>query len=297
MINLEGYRVFLKTAKLGNQTKAAKELFITQPTVSYLLKQMELEFGLQLFYRLSKGVELTKEGEVLMNFVEQAFSLLEEGEKRIINMKHLAEGELRIAIGGTSIYKKIVYPEIIKFHKQYSKIKIHSSFSRDNEIAKQINNREYDFGIIYLPIKEKEKDVRIIPLTFIEDIFVVGKYFETLTNKKMKTSDLINIPLLLPSNESSLRIFTEQWFENQGYIIKANIELGSMNQLLEFAVLGYGITLVSRSFVEKQLKDKVLFEVQTIEPIPPRKIGIILHKEMPTSLAASFFLESLGVSV
>lgn len=55
MINLEWYRIFYHTAKAGNLTKAAQELFITQPSVSYAIKQMEEAFGVKLFHRQSKG--------------------------------------------------------------------------------------------------------------------------------------------------------------------------------------------------------------------------------------------------
>jgi DNA-binding transcriptional LysR family regulator len=69
MLHLEWYRIFLHTARHGNVTKAAQELHVTQPSVSYAIKQMEEALGLKLFHRLSKGVELTEEGKALAAYV------------------------------------------------------------------------------------------------------------------------------------------------------------------------------------------------------------------------------------
>src|SRR5690348_8386581 len=96
MNNLEWYRIFLQTAKAGNFTKAAEELFITQPSVSYAIKQLEDALGLKLFHRLSKGVVLTAEGEALFEYVQQSFLILNRGESKIQALKQLDDGELRI---------------------------------------------------------------------------------------------------------------------------------------------------------------------------------------------------------
>ena len=87
MFNLEWYRIFLQTARYGNLTKAAQALHITQPSVSYAMKQMEEALGIKLFNRLSKGVELTKEGQSLLKYVEQSFTLLDAAEKHVLNLK------------------------------------------------------------------------------------------------------------------------------------------------------------------------------------------------------------------
>ncbi len=92
MINMEWYRIFHQTARSKNLTKAAEELFITKPSVSYAIKQMETALDMKLFHRLSKGVELTEEGQVLFDFVDQALTLLHAGENQMQAMKRLAGG-------------------------------------------------------------------------------------------------------------------------------------------------------------------------------------------------------------
>jgi len=115
MFNLEWYRIFMHTARHRNLSKAAAELHITQPSVSYAIKQMEEALGLKLFHRLSKGVELTEEGQALFEYVEQSFTMLDSAQKHLENLKQLNEGEIRI---GASDYliKHLLLPQLNTFH-------------------------------------------------------------------------------------------------------------------------------------------------------------------------------------
>ncbi|MGV2644932.1 LysR family transcriptional regulator, partial [Clostridium perfringens] len=73
-INMEWYRVFYWTARLGSLSKAAEHLHITQPAVSHTIKHLEGTIGGPLFFRTTRGVKLTSEGDVLFRYIEQAFS-------------------------------------------------------------------------------------------------------------------------------------------------------------------------------------------------------------------------------
>lgn len=94
---------FLYTARYKNLTKAANELHITQPSVSYAIKQMEDSLGLKLFHRLSKGVELTEEGRALLEYVEPSLVMLDSAQKHLHNLKQLNEGEVRIGASDSLI--------------------------------------------------------------------------------------------------------------------------------------------------------------------------------------------------
>lgn len=84
MVNLELYRVFYTVAKKGSLTKAAEELYISQPAVSQAVKQLENQLGVTLFRRTHRGVELSKEGgKRIIDKVERALSLLEEAEETL----------------------------------------------------------------------------------------------------------------------------------------------------------------------------------------------------------------------
>ena len=88
MINFELYKVFYWAAKTGSLTQAAKSLYITQPSVSHAIKQLEDSLGLSLFIRNSKGVALTPEGATLYSYIEQSHILITQAEKKMAELKN-----------------------------------------------------------------------------------------------------------------------------------------------------------------------------------------------------------------
>lgn len=99
---LDLYRVFGCVGKCKSFSKAAKELYMTQPAVSQSIMQLEKELSIRLFTRTPKGVILTNEGEILFEYVTSAISLIEAGEKKMLDSKNLMIGDLKIGVGDTT---------------------------------------------------------------------------------------------------------------------------------------------------------------------------------------------------
>ncbi len=97
-INAEWYRVFLVVSKIENLSRSAEKLHMTQPSVSYIIKQLEESLGIALFERLSKGVRLTQEGKMLAEYVEKAFQQLFVAESQIHLLKQYKLGDVRIGL-------------------------------------------------------------------------------------------------------------------------------------------------------------------------------------------------------
>ena len=97
MVNLELYRVFYTVAKCGSLTRAADELFISQPAVSQAIKQLEGQLGANLFNRTHRGMELSdKGGKQIFSIVEKALAELDEAENRLKEINSTATGTIRI---------------------------------------------------------------------------------------------------------------------------------------------------------------------------------------------------------
>ena len=92
---LDLYKVFCQVGKSKSFSKAAKELFMTQPAVSQSIMQLEKELDIRLFNRNSKGVSLTNEGKLLFEYINSAINLIKVGEEKILEFKDLTVGELR----------------------------------------------------------------------------------------------------------------------------------------------------------------------------------------------------------
>ena len=290
MFQLEWYRIFLHTARRGNLTKAAQDLHITQPSVSYAVKQMEEELGLKLFHRLSKGVELTEEGRVLLKYVEQSFSLLDAAQRHLHDLKQLTEGEIRIG-ASDSLIKYLLLPQLNAFHSEHPGIRIRLTPGKTPEIARKVKEGLIDLAIIRLPMEDPMLNVR--KLAELEDCFVVGGAYRELAERTLTVRELAELPLLSHSPGSSTRIFVERWFAASGLAMNPDIELGSIDLLTEFARLGYGAAFVPRPFVEDELRNGRLFELRLDTGLPPRSIGMAIRSDTPLSIAAERFVQML----
>lgn len=98
---LDLYKVFCKVANSKSFSKAAKDLFMTQPAVSQAIMQLERELEIRLFNRTSRGVTLTNEGTLLFEYANSALNLILAGEEKILEHKNLTTGKLKIGVGDT----------------------------------------------------------------------------------------------------------------------------------------------------------------------------------------------------
>lgn len=271
-INTEWYRIFLSVSKTKNLTKAAELLHITQPSVSYAIKQLEQSLGVELLTRLSKGVKLTQEGQMLAEYVEKAFHHLSAAENSIQMLKQFKMGYVRIGSNG-AIIKDVILPVLDKFHIEYPDIRIQLLQAQTNVIVEQIKEGKLDVGFVYLPIRDS--DVVITPLKSIENCFVAGGKLKAYAAEELSIQQLTSLPLILLSSGSITRNMLEGWFAAQGYSINADIELNSIDMMVEFAKRGYGIAFATKSMVQHEIARGELVELKTKQPLPMQELCIV----------------------
>ncbi|XEC94287.1 LysR family transcriptional regulator [Paenibacillus tarimensis] len=288
--NMELYRVFYFTAKAGSLSKAAEELYITQPAVTHSIKQLEARLGGQLFFRTSRGVNLTNEGEVLFKYIEQAYNLISAGERTIAGMHQLLQGEIKIGAGDT-LCKHYLLPHLETFHRNFPDIKFQVTNRTTPETVNLLKQGKIDFGIVNLPIQDRSITVR--ESIRIEDCFIAGEKFKHLSEQPVSVEALAEYPILLLEKGTSTRAYIDAFAGRSGIAITPEIELGSIDLLVEFARTGLGVACVIKNFIAKELAQSLVYEIQLSDPIPPRTIGVITLKNVPLSAAASRFIELL----
>jgi len=291
--NLELYRVFYWTARELNFSRAAERLYITQPSVSHSIKQLENELNVTLFHRVAKGVMLTDEGILLYSQVKSAFYFLESGERQIAELNNLTHGELRFG-SSDSLCKHYLLPHLSGFCNDYPKIRLDVMHGTTPEIIRNVKNGRIDFGIIRLPYQDDS--LTILETITVQDCFVVGARYFGMAHKEMTLNKLMDYPIILFSKTSSSREFIQEFALSHGLLIEPEVELASVDLLIEFAKAGLGISFVTKQFVQSELDNGLLKEVKLKETIPPRKIGVIFQKNRFLTPANKVFLhEYLGV--
>ncbi|WP_158289605.1 LysR family transcriptional regulator [Paenibacillus flagellatus] len=290
MSAMDHYKVFYRAVKTGSLTKAAEELYMTQPSASYAIRQLEEQLGAKLLVRRSKGVEPTGEGRVLFDYVERAFGLLQAGERKIGEMKSYGAGIVRLG-ASDSLCKHYVLPLLESFRARYPGIRIQLSHGKSEDIAKRLAEGAVDCGIVHLPAGD---GARITASRPIRDCFAAGPAFAELAAKPIEWRELARQPFVLLSASSRTRTFLRAWMQSHGAEIEPDIELGSVDLLVEFAAKNIGVCFVTRDFIRRELESGELIEIRTVEPIPERSIGVVSAPGASLSIAASLFVDELS---
>lgn len=282
-MNLELYKAFYYVAKTKNISKASEQLYITQPAVSRTIKQLEETLGCSLFFRTSKGVELTKEGEVLFKYIEQAFNFISSGEKKITDIRELKTGEVKIGASDT-ICKYYLVPYLKLFKTYYPDIKVNVTCPTTPEIIKLLKGGKIDFGIVNMPFYDEQLEFKEIMK--IQDCFIVGQKYKYLSGTKRHINEIVKYPMLLLEKNSNTRIYIDQYFQKNSISVTPDFELGNIDQLIHFAKYDFGIACVMENFIEDVLNESTLYKINLIEKIPSRSMGIAWLKNVPLTSAA-----------
>ena len=193
-VNLELYRIFYIVAQNGSISAAADILYLSQPAITFQIKKLEEQLNITLFTRTKHGVILTEEGNVLFEYIKSAMDSINNGENALSNLKNLDSGIIRIG-ASTTVCRHVIMPYLEKFHEKYPKIEIQIVNNLTTNLIKELRNGNLDILVLNLPMNEN-KDLKIIPIVDVQDIFVGNKKYYDLTKGKLLLEDLKSYPLI-----------------------------------------------------------------------------------------------------
>lgn len=270
--HLSQYRIFYEVARCGNISRAAKELYISQPAISKAIGKLEESLGTRLFLRNSRGVQLTPEGNVLFQHVAAAFDSLSRGEKELKRIHDFHIGQLKIGVSNT-LCKYVLLPYLKSFVEKYPHVNITIESQSTAHTLEMLEARKIDIGLVAEP--RARRGLNFTPVMEIHDGFVcTPAYMENLTLREGPAPDIFktgNIMLLDRSNMS--RKHLDAYLSDRDIEVNQLLEVTDMALLIEFARIGLGIACVILDFVSDDLKNGTLMEVPLDAPIPRRVIG------------------------
>ena len=292
MVNLELYQVFYKVAKSGSLTKAAEELYISQPAVSRSIKQLETQLGVTLFTRTHRGMDLSAQGgKVIFNEVEQALRLLEEAEKRIEEMKTSATGTIRIGASDT-IFEYFLADKIVAFHEKFPAVKIELMANLTPDTIEKLKADKCDIAFVNLPI-EPDSELQLFGnCKRLNDIFIVGSKYAELTDNPLSLSALKEYPLIFMEENTIARKSLTGFLSSIGVELQPSIEVGSWELMKKLVAQGMGVGVIPKEYVKKELEEGQLFQLQTDIPLLMRSIGMLLRKNSSISYALHSFIDT-----
>lgn len=288
-LNLASYRIFYAVANAGNISRAAKELYISQPAISKSIQKLEESVGTKLFVRSSRGVALTPEGELLYTHVKSAFDTLHVGEEKLRRSIALGVGHLTIGASST-LCKYLLLPYLKDFIKEYPYINISIDCHSTHHTLRLLEEDKIDIGLVGKP--EAAKNIYFRPLQEIQDTFVATRdYLGNLKSRDIPQNQILqNSTLMLLDKENMTRQYIDNYLLEQQITIQDSLEVSSMDLLIEFSKIGLGVACVIREFVGRELSVGTLVEIPLSIPILRREVGFAYNKNGKQSKALKSFL-------
>ncbi|MGL5188764.1 MAG: LysR family transcriptional regulator [Cetobacterium sp.] len=285
-------KYFLAIAREGSIIKAAETLYITQPTLSRQIIDLEDQLGTKLLVRGNKNkkITLTEDGIRFRKRAEEIVELAERTEMEFKTQSEEISGDIYIG-GGETDSMRFIAKTMIKLQKQYPNIRFHLYSGNADDITEKLDNGLLDFGVLIGPASLENYNYLKFPTTDIWGLLM--KKTSLLASKEyIKITDLKNIPLIV-SNQSLVENQIAGWGIKD--FSKLNI-VGTYNLVFNASLMvdeGFGYALCLDKLVNTSCESTLCFK--PLSPILEVNLDIIWKKNQVFSKAAAKFLEFLAI--
>ena len=261
-------KVFHTVARLLSFTKAAEELHMTQPAVTFQIRQLEEYFNTRLFDRTHNKVNLTPAGERVSEFAERIFDLYEEMENRVRDLTGEISGAL--TIGASTTIAEYMLPALLgEFKNRYPDINLRLKVSNSEGIVSMVEHNVIDLGVVESPVSNKNL---IVEVCHDDQLVVVAAPDHELVKRggKVSASDIVRYPFVSREEGSGTRDVIMHYLLEHKVTpsdMTFSLELGSPEAIKGAVEAGMGITILSRSIIGKELKLNMLAELELDPPL------------------------------
>ena len=314
-VSLDYYRIFYYVGKTGSITAAANALFLTQPTISHAIQNLEKELGCTLFLRTKKGVLMTPEAKNLYSHISIACEQIRIGEEQLHAALQLSEGSVSIGATETVLHFYLI-PWLKKYHSLYPNIKLKISNSNTPATLQALKQGILDFAVLVMNgendyaadyeknygknhKKDSGKTFQITRLEDFSDIFVGGTEYaflaEQTRNAKqpVSLSQLTQYPLVCLEKNTCTRTFLDQILNEHQVQWSPDIELATTDLIMPMVTQNFGIGFIPEYFAQAAIEQQTAFSLPIVEKIPPRHICLVCTPT-PHSAASEAFIRMLS---
>ena len=293
IMELRQLKYFVQLSKTLNFSTAARELFITQSTLSHQILQLENELGQPLFHRNSHEVMLTEAGQTLLPLAQQTINAADNCLLRLDELKNLMSGELNIGV--TFSFACIMAETLTAFLRRYPHVKVNVSQSNMADLLKRLENHEFDFVLAFKPLESNPRiESRVL---FSHQLTAVVNDHHALASRTSLTlEELQNYDLALPLRGTRARNTFERIIADTDYHYKVKVEMNYVYLLFRLLRESNYVTILSESTVmgEDGLRAIPIVGLDTEENLMYGCIHLLRNVFMKKS--AQEFIRMLGES-
>ena len=283
-------QVFHAVARHLSFTRAAEALFMTQPAVTFQIKQLEEQFNTRLFERGHGRIALTSAGEIVLDYAERILALSSELETRIGEMTGQMRGPL--LLGASTTIAEFMLPRILgEFNSLYPQVRTRLTVANSETIESRIIEHNLDVGLIEVETRNQNLQSEVC---CDDELVVICTPDHPLKSHGPATArTLLEYEYVSREPGSGTREVTDAWFGAAGVAsdkLKTLMELGSLEALKGVVVTGLGFAVVSRASVDRELRLGSLIAIP-LDPPLTRRLSVVFPKDRFRSRVVTSFIE------
>ena len=286
---LRQLQIFEATVRLGSFTRAAEELFLTQPTISMQVKKLTDAVGMPLFEQVGRNIKPTELGRELYDSCRKIFDVLGNLEMKVSDLKGMRRGKLRLAVITTVKY---FVPELIgEFLAMHPGIDVSLKVSNRDRIFERLSNDDDDLYFVGRA-PDNDGDIKSYPFSPNPLVIVAPRSHPLVGKKNIPLEDIADEPFILREPGSGTRDAVLRVFDEKGLRpTKVRMDLGSNEAIKHAVVAGLGLAVLSLHALTLDGPDGHL-ALLDVEGFPIIRQWYVVHpKNKELSLVASAFLE------
>lgn len=289
-MNFYRLKAFHTVARLENFSRAAEELYTSQPNVSKHVRQLETELGVSLFHRLGGSIELTDAGRIVYRYAQQVFDLTTEMQRALAELEGLERGSLRL--GASSTPGLYLLPEMMAaFNHRYPNLQVSLSISNSSQIVEEILSRTLDLGFVGGFVETRGLQVQ--PFVSDEIVLIAAKEHRLVAQTDVSAEELASeIFIVREAGSGTCRVMDDA-LEFLGIKPQRTLEMNGCEAVKRAVAAGLGLSFVSRYAIDLELAQGVLTVLRASGLTLSRQLHVVSRKDTRLSPAALAFLALL----
>ena len=271
-------QVFHTVARLLSFTKAAETLHMTQPAVTFQVRQLEEHFNTRLFDRTHNRISLTEAGQCVYEYSDRIFGLYGEMENAVREMTGDVSGVLMM--GASTTIAEYMLPALLgDFKKQYPDVNVQLRVSNSDGIVHMVETNVIDLGVVESPVMNKNLVVEVCRMDQL--VAILPPHHPLADRASVRIQELLEYPYICREEGSGTREVISEYMGQEGINdtqVNLTMELGSPESIKGAVEAGMGISIISRATVLKELQLGTLVALP-LEPALERPFSFVHQKQ------------------
>ncbi|MEN2488965.1 LysR family transcriptional regulator [Flavobacterium sp. B11] len=286
-------KVFYTVALRLNFTKAATELYITQPAVSKHIQELEETYKTKLFERNGSKIALTPAGKILLKYTKSIFDIYREIDFEMSSFNAERQGLLRLG-ASTTISQYIISPVLASFHQKQKDIKVNLLNGNTEQIENALINKEIEIGIV--EGQSKNQSIKYIPFLKDELVLVCNSNNPLVKQNEISVNDLKSMKFITRERGSGTLEVIEFALKKAGLKfsdLQIEMQLGSTESIKSYLLNSDCFAFMSIHAVSKELKNKELI-ILDVEKLSVERYFYIITLQGKSDSLSELFIQNLA---